>query len=280
MTNWTEDRPPPRDRTFTAAFALMITALGCAVLLLAVPRPVPLSLPVLSLPRAEVDAQLAKDRALAARAPSSPAAKELYALWLELGRQELAQHAVPRALQEQLPSALARLTQQLQPRDIAALRARATERYMQALLGELPDTEEARGLLGEQPALLIAYGYLSPSGQLLAPELSVRATYKVRWNMLFGLPATAELSRIELCAYEGFRGLEARGMPPELRVQALQELARAGGSQAREALAILNADNGAPAKLLALVRSPEHGSRLRLRNMALTFVRPAQRSDY
>src|SRR5687768_13261780 len=104
----------------------MVTALGCAIVLLAVPREVPRSLPVLELPRAEVAGQLARDRAQAARAVSSPAGKELYELVLEIGRQELVQHAVPRALQEQLPLLLDRLKGQLTPADFQAWRALAT----------------------------------------------------------------------------------------------------------------------------------------------------------
>lgn len=277
MSNRIELQTSPRDRAFTGAFALLITALGCSIVLLSVPREAPLSLPVLMLPTAEVRDQLAHDRALAMGAPSLPASSMLYGLLLEVGHQELARQAVERAFLERLPTQMSRLNQQLEPAKIAAMRARASERFMLALAGQLSDLAEARGLLGEQPGLLATHGYLSSDGTLLAPELSVRATYKVRWNQLFGRPTSEGLSRVERCAYEGFRGLEAQQIPPAIRDRALREYASLGCAHGTEALAIWLAQNQEPALLIDLAR--EQRAPMRVRNMALTFLRPAP-GDY
>lgn len=273
MSNRSETTTPARDRAFTAAFALWVSALGCAILLISVPRPVPLALPVLELPRDAVQSELRLDRELASRAPSSPAARELYALVLDAGREELAKNAVSRALFDRIKRRLPELRRALGEHALFALRSRATDRFMLALSGELDDVEEARGLLGSQPMLFVQHGYMLPSGTLLAPELSVRASYKVRWNMILGAPSTEGLRPLEVLAHEGFRGLEARGMPSEVRTQALTAFAEGGGKHGVLALAIWRAGLGDPSPLVAHARS-SHGmtAPLRIRNMALAFL--------
>jgi len=260
----------------------MVTALGCVVVLLSVPRAVPLSLPVLELDPGEVRAYLSRERALAARAPDSPAASQLYDLLLKLGRRQLTPAGQAQDVTE-VSTQLSALQHQLGSAGSQALRARAADRFMMALAGDLSDVEEARGLLGEQPALLMTHGYLAPTGELLAPDPSVRATYKVRWNMLSGRPPMEGLAALESLAYEGFRALEARAIPPDVRSRSLIEFARLRGKHAGEALAIWRAQLGQPAQLIELGSSAEQPPALRIRNMALGFLGPApseEASDY
>jgi hypothetical protein len=270
VSNRDENVARAQSRAFTSTLALLCAALACALVLIAVPRPVPLALPALALPAAEVRAALARDRELAARAPSTPAAVAMYDLLLAAGRQELG-HSSPdgpwqyrgRRVEK---AALAELGYE----GVRALRARATERFMLALTGELADRAETEGLCGAQRQLLLQHGYLATSGRLLAPELSVRATYKGRWNMIFGRAPSFDLSPIERLAYEGFRGLEARNMPEEQRGLALAAYAEAGGRRGAEALAIWGAFSGQSAALVERGRATGFAStELRLRNMAL-----------
>jgi hypothetical protein len=270
VSNRDENVPRAQSRAFTSTLALLCAALACALVLIAVPRPVPLALPALALPAAEVRAALARDRELAARAPSTPAAVAMYDLLLAAGRQELG-HPAPEGPWQYRgrrveKAALAEFGQE----GVRALRARATERFMLALTGELADRAEAQGLCGAQRELFLQHGYLAASGRLMAPELSVRATYKGRWNMIFGRAADFDLSPIERLAYEGFRALEARNMPSDQRGQALAEFARAGGRRGAEALAIWSAFSGNARELVERARAGNvASSELRLRNMAL-----------
>jgi hypothetical protein len=280
VSNRDENVPRPRDRAFTSTFALLSAAVACALVLIAVPRPVPLALPALALPAGEVRAALAHDRELAARAPRTPAASAMYALLLAAGEQELGGEAAEGPWQNRVAAVARQAYTELGEPGVRALRARASERFMLALAGRLEDEQEARGLCGAQRDILVEHGYLSSGGRLLAPELSVRATYKARWNMIFGRAPNFDLSLLERRAYEGFRALEARHMPLEQRGLALSEFAAAGGAQAQEALAIWRALNGDGDALIELGRSTGvASSELRLRNMALGVL-SARSTEY
>jgi hypothetical protein len=261
-------------------FALLGTAIACAVVLIAAPRVVPLTLPTLSLPSAEVRAAIARDRELAARAPTSEAAKQVYGVLLAAGEQEQGRSGAEGPWQTRAQATMRRGLAEFGEAGLRALRARATERFMLALAGELEDVNEARSLCGAQRDVMVEHGYMSPGGRLIAPELSVRATYKARWNMIFGRGPSVDLSAVERVAYEGFRGLEARHMPSEQRGSALSEFAKAGGRHGQEALAIWNALNGQPAALIERGRSTGLAStELRLRNMALSAL-SARRAQF
>jgi hypothetical protein len=266
MTIRSETMQRFEDPVFSAVCALFATLVACAIVLFAVPRPVPYQLSVLSLDEAEVHTQLAADRR--AQAPTTAVAKELYRLLLEHGRAEFT-HDFARA------TATKRAVLALKPQIVAlredALRgllAHATERFMRALDTRLDDVEEEHGVVGAQYTLFLRHGYLAPDGTALAPELSLRATYKVRCNLLFGLSPHAGLSRIEQLAYEGYRALEAQQLPEEERGLALQELVRIAPEEPRfqEAWLIWQARMGSPAAL-ARYASGERPTSLRIRNM-------------
>jgi hypothetical protein len=277
VTNRAENGTRAQGRAFTSTLALLSAAVACAVVLIAVPRPVPLALPALVLPAAEVRAALARDRELAAGAPTTPAAVAMYDLLLAAGQQELGRRAPEGPWQYRAHRVEKAALAEFGEAGVRALRARATERFMRALAGELEDRVEAEGLCGGQRDLLTQHGYLWVGGRLLAPALSVRATYKGRWNMIFGRAPSFDLSPIERLAYEGFRGLEARNMPEEQRGLALAAYAEGGGRRGAEALAIWAAFSGQSAALVERGRATGFAStELRLRNMALGVL--AQRS--
>lgn len=271
MSNRRDTETPRADRALYAALWLVATAIGCALVLFAVPRPSPLELPVLMLDMQRVRAQLAQDAEIAAREPSD-AARALYELLLLAGRAELSGEAPPPP--RGVASARGRLEREAGAEAVDALCTHATQRFMRALTEGGFDEGEDRGLIGAHYALLLHHGYVSASGGLLAPELSLRATYKVRCNLILGRAPTEGLSTVERQAYEGFRGLEAHNLSLELRHAALVEYLRAGGgASAERALAIVEAEHGEGGALLArLANVPGEAAQLRLRNMALSLM--------
>ncbi|HEX6240372.1 MAG TPA: hypothetical protein VFZ61_05745 [Polyangiales bacterium] len=251
--------------------ALFATTLVCASVPFLLPRPGRLELPVLQLDRAAVAAQLTEDEVLA-RPPSTPLGQELYRKLLERGRAEFAAGAMQLGAAKDVFAPLrARIHSELDPNQLRALQAYATQRFMRALRSGIEDADEERGVVGAQYSQLLRHGYIAPSGVWLAPELSLRATYKVRLNLLLGLAPDSALSRIERLAYQGYRALEAREMPPAVRAEAISQLLELAPEDTRvhEALVIARAQAGDPSALLAYLQSPEgrHAS-LRLRNSA------------
>ena len=274
VTNRNDDLQRPRDLSFSATFALMAMAMACAIFLCAVPRPVPFELPVLTMDERAVREQIEADRRLAGP-PQSELARALYQTLRDAGRSELdADETRAYKLEQRIRALKKRVETELSAEGLRAVRAYATERFMLALSAELDDENEERELIGAQRSMFAAYGYITPEGHLLAPELTLRAMFKVRWNMIFHAPPTASLSAIEAYAYEGFRALEATNLPPELRFAALYEWIRAGGGlRAERALAILQAASGKAGPLVARVQGSENeAAQLRLRNMALTAL--------
>lgn len=274
MTN-RKEMDQPRDVLFIALCALLVTAVVCATVLCAAPRPAPLELPVLVLDAQKARQKIADDEQLAAR-KQSDREREFYQALRDVGRSELErQEQRAYALEQRLHGLKRRLQSDFDAQGVAAVRAYATQRSMLALMARLDDENEERELIGAQRSMFATYGYISPEGGLLAPELTVRTMFKVRWNMIFtDQGPTAGLSPIELYAYEGFRALEAEMLPPHVRVAALYELIRAGGGlRAERALAIVQAANGKGGPLLARVQNSEQESaQLRLRNMALSVL--------
>jgi hypothetical protein len=271
VTNRSDEVDPPRDRTFMALLALMATGVVCATYLCALPRPAPLELPVLNLDEAKARRQIEVDEGLATEAQDE-LSKAMYQALRASGKLELEPHDRRAYELEQRILALSkRAHRELGNKGLLAVRAYATQRSMLALFAQLDDEQEERELIGVQRNMFAAYGYMTKEGRLLAPALTVRTMFKVRWNMIFGEPVTAGLSQIELFAYEGFRALEVDDMPADMRFAALYELIRAGGGlSAERALAILQAAGGKAGPLIARVQNSEQESRLlRLRNMAL-----------
>lgn len=263
-----------RDPAFAALLALSATAIACASVLFAVPRAVPLTLPVLWLDSREVRAQLDQDATHAAR-PLSALGRAFDQTLLEIGRSEFRQlPALAVAAARTIPALKQRAARELDEAGLNVLRAHATERFMRALAERLADEDEEQGAVGAQYSFLLQHGYVTPDGALLAPALSVRATYKVRWNMIFGYAPSAGLSRIERLAYEGFRALEARAVSDDVRHAALRELLLLDPSpRMREAAMIWQAQAGSPGALLRYVDSDAgRSASLRLRNMARSVV--------
>jgi hypothetical protein len=276
VTNRSDEIDRPRDPVFPAVLALLGTAMVCATVLCTLPRPAPLELPVLVLDEAKARAQIAADERLAAQ-EQSELAQELYQALRDAGRSELERHeGRAYALEQRINALKKRIARELDAQRVAAVRAYATQRSVLALFAQLKDEQEERDLVGAQRSMFAIYGYISPEGSLLAPALTVRSMFKVRWNMIFMEgPPTRGLSPIELCAYEGFRALEAQNMPAHLQFEALYELSRAGGGlRVERALAVLQAVHGKAGPLSARVQhSAEEAAQLRLRNMALTVAR-------
>lgn len=278
MTNRNDETDRPRDGVFTAVFALIALAVACASFLCTLPRPAPLELPVLLLDESKARAQIEEDERLSAT-EQTELGREFYQALRDAGKSELERNeARAYALERRILALKARAVSELNAEALRVVRAYATQRSMLALFAQLDDENEERELIGAQRSLFATYGYISPEGSLLAPRLSIRAMFKVRWNMVFGQPPTSGLSAIELYAYEGFRALEAEEMPAELRYAGLYELIRAGGGvRAERALAILQAAGGKAGPLIARVQNSEkEAAQLRLRNMALGLLPAAQ----
>ncbi|MEY4509700.1 MAG: hypothetical protein RLZZ450_1822 [Pseudomonadota bacterium] len=281
------------ERSFTAAFALLVTALACSIVVVLAPRPVhPSQLPALRLPRAAVEAELAVGHALADSVrplEREPEVVHVLAMYREEGLAELAGALDMARLanrRRELSGAGNTLFARLGAERTRALMASITERAMSAW-AEARDDDEARGLLGSFPALLVRYGYVAsspvasavasvdtPRGFREAPLLAVRTLYKARFNLIFERALDRDLRPMELLAYEGFNALHAAGLPAERRARAAQTFYRVGGHDGAEAAAIWMYQGGAHQAALALLRREyARTGALRLRNMALYAAR-------
>jgi hypothetical protein len=266
------------ERTFTAVFALLATALSCSIVVVLAPRPVqPSQLPALRLDPRDVEAALLHEHELVARAHAferDPDVLHVLSLYRDEGLSELQDNVDLGALgdrRRELAASAENLFARLGVERTRALIASTTERAMMSLAGKR-NSPEARGLLGSFPAKLTRYGYIDASrrGYGQAPALAVRTLYKARFNLITERPLERDLSAIELQAYEGFNALHATGLPAERRAQAAQTFLRAGGRDGAEAAAIWLWQGGAREQALALLRTAYRKSAaLRLRNMAL-----------
>jgi hypothetical protein len=267
----------PRDSTFTAVFSLIAVATACAVVLVTMPRAVePAQLPVLVLDETAVEGALSYDAHAAKSAPHSAELDELYNLYLEEGRAERqgTRGVVGTAKRRQRIAMLTRRVFPALGKDkIVALRARATERFMVALSGALEVEAESDGLVGRFPELLRKYALVRSDGSFAAPELSIRAMYKARWNMIHERPVHEYLEPIELQAYEGWNALHAAALPMAQRAVSAKRFYEAKGHRAADAHAtfLFHGKRREDAeKVLALEH--ERTRALRLRNQLL-FVR-------
>ena len=230
---------PASDREFKAIFALIVTAVVCAVIVLSTPRAiVPAELPPLRLDAERVAQALAADAVLASQAPGGSDVDELEARFLaeglaERGGVEEMDDVQARQYGNRLLAA--RVFARVGPQGVKALRASAAERCMRALRGW--DEDETAGVLGKLPDMLRTYGLFDAEGRMLAPELSVRAMAKARWNMVHGLPTKAGLTTIEVQAFEGFIALHAGAAPSDRRAEAARAFYEAGGHRSAQAYA-------------------------------------------
>ena len=117
--------------------------------------------------------------------------------------------------------------------------------------------------------MLQVYGAIH-DGVLIAPETTVRALYKARWNAIHRRPLVEGLTPIEEQAYWGWLALHASSADPSLRREALERFAEAGGSGTREAAALFQLLDGRPEQAAAALQEL-YASRgeLRLRNLAI-----------
>ncbi len=237
-----EDTQKSRDRTFTAAWALILTVVSCTVLVLATPRAlVPTELPTLVLDPLRVRSAILRDEGLAQKAPGGLDVDELEARYLAEG---LAERGPPEEMSRAQGRAYhtRRLAQsvfkRVGPQGVQALRASALLHSLRAFHDEIKDAREREGLLGSLPIMLRTYGVVDDEGRLLAPELSLRAAFKARWNLILGLKANAGFSAIEVQALEGFVALHAGAAPPARRAHPARDFFAAGGHRAAEAYAI------------------------------------------
>jgi hypothetical protein len=285
------------ERAFTGAFAMLVVTLACSIVVVLAPRPVqPSQLPSLRLPRDRVQSELLRDRELRARARSfvrEPDVVRVLSLYGDEGRAELANNLDMALLannRQELSSSGDRLFTRLGVERTRALMAWLTERALSAL-AKGADDQEARGLLGGFPSLLVRLGYVhgpeaahpKPAVQTVhaaprvlvdAPELAVRTLYKARFNLIFERALDRDLTPTEQMAYEGFNALHASGMEPERRARAAQAFFRVGGHDGAEVAAIWMFQGGAHEPALSLLRSEyARTGALRLRNMALYVAR-------
>lgn len=256
-----------RDRAFTGFFSLVVTAMGCAVAALAVPRAIePRNLPALVLdPRLSEEA-LDADHELAGKPTSFPHAEELKDLYLAHGASEL--DATARYDADRLRR-LAFFGGELKDGERNLLRAQATERAMAYLL-EGSEGPEPAGLLGSFSASLKINGLLSEEGRMRAPLMSVRAAYKARWNLIHGRPQEEGLRPIELQALEGFKALHASRLPTQERADAARKFYEAGGKRGAEIYGVFLFQGGATEDGADLLeRAYVQRGELRTRNMLL-----------
>lgn len=231
-----------KDPLFSAVFALLVTAVACAFVLLARPRlVVPAALPPLVLDRDAVNACLAADRKDAASAPKSAGLDAMYQGFLAEGEAERSGTVdLDDARRRQdIFANLALIELERAGADAKRkLRAYAVEQYMKARAGTLKDEKEQSGLLGSFDKQLERYGLAGSDGKLIAPVLSVRAMYKARWNIIHALDRTDGLTPIEIQAFEGWIALHGLSTPPEVRAKSARAFYEAGGERGALTLAI------------------------------------------
>jgi hypothetical protein len=262
-----------RDPTFTGFFTLVATAMSCAVLALAIPRAiVPNTLPALTLNPVEVGRALERDRGLAEQALAGPRVEEVRQLYLDQG---VADVEAPQTYDAERMRKLSFFSETLSPKERDTLRAQATERAMASLFeqADAPQGKERTGLLGHFATQLIENGLRRQDGLWLAPELSVRAAYKIRWNLVHSRPTNEGLLPIERQAFEGFVALHGRAQSPRERAGAAHSFYEAGGKRAAEANAVWLYQGGLTELGLALLaRAQEQRDELRTRNMRLGML--------
>ena len=256
---------------------LMLWLLGAAFVgaMLATPQAVdPWEMPSLVLDREATRDAIRFEAALASESDLAPEAETLRSLFLDHGRAEV---DPPYEVQEydrrqsDIHYANVALLEAHGPAALEALRARAVEEFADVFYatGGRPRDDFEVGLIGGFGAIAERYGLMVGS-EVVAPELTVRALYKARWNAIHRLPLTDGFSEIELQAYWGWLALHGWGSPLSRRVDALVAFEEAGGYGVNEAAALFDLLEGHPERaarsLDALYRAR---GELRLRNLSL-----------
>lgn len=258
-----------------------VVAAALVAATLAIPQAVdPWELPALVLDRAAVSDAIRFDQSLAAEAPESAEAQTLRSLFLDHGRAE-ANRPYPAREYDRRQAAIHRANQALLANGGApafdALRARAVEDFIRIFYDRPHETlsDEEVGILGGFPEIEARYG-LVRRGVVVAPELTVRALYKARWNAIHRQPFVDGFSNIELQAYWGWMALHGWGQPLDKREDALIAFRDAGGVGTEEAAALFDFLEGRPDRAAAsLQKLYATTGELRLRNMALGALHAA-----
>ncbi len=219
-----------------------------ALLMIAWSRPIaapPLEVPPLALAPDAVAAQRADDAEAAAAAPTSEAADAWWTVYRETNTAEVdADDYPPDAVdrRRRLLAALAAVEEAHGPEAPAQLRAAAVAEMDRALAGDLaPDA--TRAALGRFVDMLRRYGMAAGDRQI-APRFVVRTAFKARWNTMHSRATTEDLSEIELQAHWGWLALHATPAPLDLRLEAVDRYAEAGGPLAGEARGALLVEAG------------------------------------
>ncbi|MGD8608107.1 MAG: hypothetical protein PVH21_12500 [Myxococcales bacterium] len=249
--------------------------------MLAMPQPVdPWEMPGLVLDREAVSDATGLDRALAREVPDSQEVRALRSLFLDHGRAE-ADPPYTRIEYDQRQADIYGATRAVLakhgPLTLEAMRAAAVEDLVRALgKGTRPPADDYEaGVLGGFPEILRRYGLIY-RGVIVAPELSVRALYKARWNSIHRRDLVEGMSPIELQAYWGWLALYGWGKPLSEREDALVAFGRAGGVGTQEAAALMDLLGGrADRAWRSLERLYVSTGQLRLRNLALGAMHAA-----
>jgi hypothetical protein len=243
--------------------------------MLATPQAVaPWELPSLVLDREAASDAISFDRALALEVAESAEAETLRSLFLDHGRAET---NPPYEVQEYdrrqaaIHAANIALIEAHGRTAFEALRAKDVEEFAEVFYEThgVPRDDEETGLLGGFPTIATRYRVMV-DGRIVAPELTVRALYKARWNSVHRQPLTDGFSEIERQAYWGWLALHGWGSAIPMRLDALVEFRKAGGFGVEEAAALFAVLEGRPERgarsLDALYRD---SGELRLRNLSL-----------
>jgi len=258
-----------------------VVAAALAGATLAVPQPVdPWEMPSLVLDRAAATDAIRFDQSLATDAPVSPEAHTLRSLFLDHGRAE-AKQPYPAREVDRRQAAIHRATQELLetggPPALDAMRAAAVEDFARVLYDDsaTPASDEEIGILGGFAEIEKRYG-LVRNGVLIAPELTLRALYKARWNAIVRQPLCDGFSEIELQAYWGWFALHGWGQPLVKREEALLAFRDAGGEGVEEAAAMFDLLGGRPDRAAtSLQKLYAATGELRLRNLGLGALHAA-----
>lgn len=278
----------PRDPAFTQFFTLVACFVGCATVFLTLPRAVlPQTLPVLMLDAQAVRDARDRDARVAEAALSSAdaeALKKLHNLHLAIGRDEV---RLPAHYDASLHRALWTQAERLSPEVRDRARIDSTDGALACLeAGVEPpeqnqETQCTSGLLGGFAEQLVRYGLRGEAGTRRAPEMSVRAAYKIRWNMLHQRPRLEGLARVEEQAFFGFVALHAQKIPLVERAQAAGSFYEAGGDRGAEAYAVFLFQGGAAEEARALLEHAlEQRFELRLRNFSRGIALSLREADF
>ncbi|MGB5809606.1 MAG: hypothetical protein WBG86_03695 [Polyangiales bacterium] len=264
-----------------AKLILWVAAAALVGARMAIPQPVdPWEMPGLVLDRAKVAQDVEQNQELAATLAESDEVTRLQSLFIGHGLSELSPpyHKVDYDNRQlDIHRGLIALEEAHGPNAFAALRARAVEDFMTTFrdVGRKPESDEEIGAAGGFVHMLEKYGAID-SDVRIAPEMTVRAMYKARWNLIHRAPATDGFTLVELRAYWGWLALHGWGVPLTERIDALRAYGEAGGRNTQEAGALfdlLSRDPNRAANRLQALYDEKH--QLRLRNLALGAMHAA-----